>query len=116
MVYAVAVLLGCLLLNFREIHDLDMHLSMPPWVVDAMQVVLAVNHAGHPYDYTGLENVRNRFKDFLLERSTDSLNGGIQTIRREGPFLHGGEAYRASTDDKGIIDFVQIAFCPPFRP
>src|SRR5437764_196420 len=97
---AVAVMFVCLLLNFYAIFDLGMDLSMPPWVVDAMQVVLAANRAKHAYDYTGLVKVRHRFHDFLTDDGVDTLNDRIRAILREGPLLRGGETYRASCDDK----------------
>lgn len=92
----------------RETSALGMKRSMPMWVIDAIPPALSEAVCGHTKRYTALESVHEELA--RAGNSEEAVNAAIARVvsRRDQPQ---GEHYvLLGSDDKGIVDFVRIAF------
>ncbi len=106
----LALLAACLGLNAHQARTLDMHRIAPLWVVDAVPVALAGMEFGHANDYTGSIQVLGLFCDARRDHPNWSLNQQMKYALDHRDDVHEHLAYLAGYDDKGIIDFLKLAF------
>jgi hypothetical protein len=91
---------------------MDRHSSV--WVVQALPAALSPDVQA-PYDYTGLVGVRGILaecgvREWLQDYPTQLLDDGVAQVLSRPPDTLDRRPYRASIDDKGIIDLVRITF------
>lgn len=109
-VIAIALLVACLGLNVYECLQLRLQHNVPMWVEQAIPVALSNLEFDHPSDYTGLTGVNHHFYHIAKEPSARTVNRAIRyTLWHKHKPLD-RRPYLASVDDKGIVDFVKLAF------
>ena len=83
--------------------------ALPGWPVDAMPAVLSQMYFDAPADDTRLVVVEETFRGALRGLDTDSIDAAIAAVRALPPTIP-RQVSLLGNDDKGILDFVWLAF------
>lgn len=108
--FALLLVASCLALNIAQAHSVGMDRVVSFWAAQAIAPALSNLCFHHPHDYTALVEVRDRFGPIPWQPTVEQVNRGIETILSVPPDPIDRMSYLVSTDDKGIIDFVRLAF------
>ena len=109
----------CLALNLYQIASLGMNRILPVWAINSVPVAISNLEFNHPSDYTALARVNEAFFSYLGAQgysdaglkfhSTDGVDAAIKFARSMSNTEDGQSVY-VSSDDKGIMDLVKLAF------
>lgn len=107
---ALTLITGCLALNVCQARVVGMHQVVSFWAAQAVPAALGNLCFDQPHDYRGLVGVRDLFGVVPWQPTAQGVNDGIENVlaHRHEPIDR--TWYLVSPDDKGIIDFVELAF------
>ena len=89
--------------------SLSLFCNIPGWEVEAIPAVLSQHLYGHAGDYTFLTDLGRVFRENLSGFDCRSIDKAIAAI--EAMPLNAGPGYSLmGNDDKGVVDFVSLAF------
>src|SRR5687767_9642099 len=108
----IGILLVCILFsyNVKRAVEFRMHKEHPLWVIDAIPPVISKMYFGHKKNYTSLTEIHQNFYSMINSRGAhgDNLDIILKDIAKT-PIT--SDSYSLlGNDDKGIVDFVSIAF------
>jgi len=110
------VLAALLAANVRRAHVIGMTEHPPIWVVDATPAALSDLAFGNRDGYTSLKAVSDVFyaslrdNDTTIFRNSGMVNRAIGEVLKLDPRTVSRETVLLGGDDKGIVDFIKIAY------
>jgi hypothetical protein len=107
----VALLLACFVINMEMIHRLRLDNVISHWASSAIPVALSSMKLGNKSDYTGLVDAREIFFAATSNSSENKIiDTGISAVLNSLGKSLSSSTYLFSTDDKGIVDYIKLAF------
>ena len=109
---AISLLVVAFGMTVARAAALEIQTHPPRWVVDAIPAALSELYFNHPYRYTVLTSVWERFNDPLPERgiAAKHINLAIRKVSEIRPARVGSSYRLLGPDDKGIVDLVRVSF------
>lgn len=112
VVFRLVACVAAFWLNVYQVNVLGLADAPPRWVVDAIPPVLSLQLYEHPVRYTSLISVRDQFYAGLAAhgREADGIDQTMAELATLPPSEVGTAYVLLGPDDKGMVDFVAIAF------